>query len=99
MPDRRSIPWLAGLLLLAVVATGLATGLVVWASDMYVKADEFYRSLTGEEIAPAVSEYWDRQFTMSHAIRDFVPPLFVGALLAVLTVLAVLARQWRPVRR
>jgi hypothetical protein len=95
MTDRRSIPWIAGLgaLVLAVLATAV---ILLWASsDMTVRSNEFYSTLTGTEQVPdRTYEYWNTISSNAYVLYSVASPLLVGGLTAVFALLAVLARRF-----
>ncbi|MGN6503755.1 MAG: hypothetical protein ACTHKX_12760 [Pseudolysinimonas sp.] len=94
MRDRRALPWLVGLIVVAVVSTAAALGLIWWASELQVQVYAFYRD--NPQVADAnVYAYWDQVSTNAYTLQSLSMPLFLAALVAVFALLAVLELRSR----
>jgi hypothetical protein len=92
---RRTIPWLAGLAALAIVTATGALVLVWVASDLQVQVNAFYTSLSGTDaLPPRTYEYWDALNTRAYLMYTLASPLLLGAIAAILALLATLALLW-----
>jgi hypothetical protein len=97
MTERRPVGWMAGLLGLAVAAATTAVVLTWLSSDLQIQANRFWSSQ--QEPAPQeLYEYWDRISMNSYTMMTLVTPLLLGAMAAVLALLAVLAFRWEQRR-
>ena len=85
--------WLAALGALAVACLGVAVWLGRWAAELFHEVDEFYRS-SAVERPEEVYRYYDTLSNNSWAMQGILTPLLSGAVLAVLTLLTVLALRW-----
>jgi hypothetical protein len=95
MRDRRTLPWMLGLGLVAVVTIGLAIGVNWWGADLTAQAYTFYSSTNSDGgISQAEYDYWNTISTNGYTLQSLATPLLTGSLAAVLTLLAVLARRW-----
>lgn len=95
MADRRSAPWLAGLIALGVTCTAAAVAVELRSAALFNEVDEFSRSLTGAEpLSIEESEYVDSLWRWSGTLHQAVSPLAAGAVLAAIALFAVLALRW-----
>jgi hypothetical protein len=98
MTDRRFVPWMAGLIALAVATLGVATWVLWWGSDLLFQVDRFYRTSNGSE-SIEVSSFYDRIGSNAFAMTNVASPLLAGTVVAVFGIIAVLALRWQRQHR
>ena len=87
--------WIVGLAGVAATATGLAFGLGVWAAALFHEVDEFYRHSDGTTVySDEINRYYATLQQSSYTMQAVCTPLLLGGMIAVLTLLALLAVRW-----
>jgi hypothetical protein len=101
MSSRGPIVWYLGLIALAIVPAVLAVVLIWDASGTQIRVDEFYTSQQGgDTVTEEEYRYWDGLMRGAYQQTTVVAPtLLTGAVVAVFTLLAVIAFRWERRRR
>jgi hypothetical protein len=91
--------WIAGLAVLAVSCAASAAALELLSAQLFHEADEFNRTIDSSAPIPDdVSRYYNHLWDVSFGLQNAIGPLGGTAILAVLTLLAVLALRWERQR-
>jgi hypothetical protein len=71
-----------------------------WSADLLAQAYAFYTSQTdGNTISDDQYTYWSIVQTNSFTLQSLATPLLIGAIVALIALLAVLARRWDVAHR
>jgi len=93
LPRDRRAP-LVGLVVLAVVLTVTASIMLWFSSDWRFKTNTFYSDSANVQLTQEEYEVIDRLGYTSYQLFLLSTPLFMGAMVAVLALLGVLAWRW-----
>ncbi len=91
--DRGVAPRLVALAALALVTSATSVVLTWVSSDLQIQVNAFYSSQV-EQVSQEEYDRWNAVSMNAYTFLQLVTPLLLGAIMAVLGTLAVLALRW-----